>query len=166
MAKQKLSLGQAIDAVIAVLEPLEEKERETVLTATCAHLGVTSGSVGSKEAQRSHGDGKGSGGIGSPIVDIRTLKTQKQPKSAQQMACLVAYYLQESAPAEDRKQTVTTSDLEKYFKQAGFKLPAKLGQVLIDGKLQGYFDSAGRGEYKLNAVGYNLVAHGMAPGPE
>jgi hypothetical protein len=77
------------------------------------------------------------------------------------MACLVAYYLQELAPDEEQKQTVSTQDIEKYFKQAGFKLPKALEQILRDAKSSGYFESAGRGEYKLNAVGYNLVAHSL-----
>ena len=82
------------------------------------------------------------------------------------MACVVAFYLQELAPEADRKEIINTSDLEKYFKQAGFKLPTKLPQVLVDAKGAGYFDVASRGEYKLNAVGYNLVAHSLPGGGE
>ena len=77
------------------------------------------------------------------------------------MACLVGFYLQELAPEGERKETITTPDLEKYFKQAGFRLPADIGQILKDAKAAGYFDAPARGEYKLNAVGYNLVAHNM-----
>ncbi len=77
------------------------------------------------------------------------------------MACVVAYYLTELASADERKDSVSTQDLEKYFKQAGFKLPQKMEQVLPDAKRSGYFETAGRGEYKLNAVGYNLVAHNL-----
>jgi hypothetical protein len=40
-----------------------------------------------------------------------------------------------------------------------------MAQVLIDAKASGYFESASRGEYKLNAVGYNLVAHNL-PGED
>ena len=77
------------------------------------------------------------------------------------MACVVAYYLQELAPEAERKETTSTADLEKYFKQAGFQLPRAMEQVLRDAKSSGYFESASRGEYKLNAVGYNLVAHNL-----
>ncbi len=77
------------------------------------------------------------------------------------MACLVAYYLQELAPKNDRKQKISVQDLEKYFKQAPFKLPKRLDQLLVNAKASGYFESAERGEYKLNAVGYNLVVHGL-----
>ena len=94
-------------------------------------------------------------------MDIRSLKEQKQPKSAVQMACLVAYYLNEHASDGDKKATVKIEDMEKYFKQGGYKLPQRIGQLLVDAKAAGYFDSAGRGEYRLNAAGYNLVAHGM-----
>jgi len=92
-------------------------------------------------------------------TDIRSLRIAKNPKSAREMACVVAFYLQELAPEGERKDSITAADLEKYFKQAQFKLPEKISQVLPDAKGSGYFDSASRGAYKLNAVGYNLVAH-------
>jgi hypothetical protein len=75
------------------------------------------------------------------------------------MACLVAYYLQELAQPNERKDTITTADIDKYFKQASFKLPKVIPQVLPNAKSSGYFDSAGSGSYKLNAVGYNLAVH-------
>src|SRR5712691_11897180 len=56
-------------------------------------------------------------------VSIRDLKEEKQPQSLNQMAALVAYYLSELAPDGERREEVTAADLEKYFKQAGFKLP-------------------------------------------
>jgi len=77
------------------------------------------------------------------------------------MACLVAFYLQEQAPEGESKATVTTADLEKYFKQASFKLPDRMEAVLSDAKRAGYFETAARGAYKLTRVGYNLVAHSM-----
>lgn len=95
-------------------------------------------------------------------LDIRSLKEQKSPASASQMACVVAYYLQELAPENERKETVNAKDLQKYFKQAKFRLPRTIQQLLPDSRAAGYFDSAtGKGEYALNAVGYNLVAHNL-----
>jgi hypothetical protein len=75
------------------------------------------------------------------------------------MACVVAYYLAEIATGDEHKQVVTTQDIEKYFKQGRFALPTKLEQLLIDCRGAGYFESSGRGEYKLTRVGHNLVAH-------
>jgi hypothetical protein len=75
------------------------------------------------------------------------------------MAALVAYYLSEAAPPEERKSEVTTEDLEKYFKQAGHPLPGALQFTLKNAAAAGYFDPLGSGRYKLNPVGHNLVAH-------
>ena len=75
------------------------------------------------------------------------------------MACVVGYYLAELADKSERKEAITKTDLEKYFKQAGYPLPETIKQVLPDSKRSGYFDSASRGSYNLNAVGHNLVAH-------
>lgn len=178
MSEQKRTLGQAIDQAIDALEPLDPESRKTALSAVCAHLQIelaeNVGGGGSK-----HLDGPSNSppppavhdkapppAAPSEKTDIRSLKEQKQPRSARQMACIVAYYLQENAPENERKENISAGDLERYFKQAGFKLPNKISQVLPDAKSAGYFDSAGRGEYKLNAVGYNLVAHTLPTSSE
>lgn len=170
MAETKVSLGQAIDQIIVALEGLDQNARLTAISAACKHLKIeqlashddTSGDAQGKDDQ-SGGDTMRPRAIkqSGKQVDIRALKTEKSPDSAKQMACIVAYYLQELAPKDERKQTISTQEIEKYFKQANFKLPKKIEQVLVDAKRSGYFESAARGEYKLNAVGYNLVVHGL-----
>ena len=99
--------------------------------------------------------------FGLQIQDIRTLRERKNPQSVIEMAVLVAYYLSELAPENERKQAITSADIEKYFKQAGFRLPRALGQTLQKAKVAGYFDSVAGGQYKLNPVGYNLVVHNL-----
>lgn len=94
-------------------------------------------------------------------VSIRDLKEDKKPESSNQMAALVAYYLSEIADSSERKDAINTADLERYFKQANFKLPKSLPSTLPNATAAGYFDSSGGGLYRLNAVGYNLVAHGL-----
>src|SRR5207244_275869 len=78
-----------------------------------------------------------------------------------QMAALVAYYLSEVADQDEQKQSIDTADVERYFKQASFKLPKALPQTLPNAAAAGYFDAIGGGQYRLNAVGYNLVVHGL-----
>jgi hypothetical protein len=96
------------------------------------------------------------------MMDIRTLKETKQPKSANEMAALVAFYLSEVASPVERKQEIDKTDIERYFKLANFKLTAKAGQTLVNAKVAGYLDAGGGvGQYKLNPVGYNLVVHRM-----
>jgi len=92
-------------------------------------------------------------------ADVRALPEQKRPRSAIEMAALVAYYLSEMADDGERKETVATGDLRKYFKQANFPLPGAIQYTLGNASAAGYFESTGRGEYKLTAVGHNLIAH-------
>lgn len=184
MSVNKPTLGQAIDTILGVLEPLEAGARKTALAAVCMELNIASsdirGVVNHPPEEAKAGDVRGPTEAASPSstraeaksrppgkqIDIRTLKDQKKPSSARQMACIVGFYLQELAPEGERKETINTQDLEKYFKQAGFKLPGKISQVLSDARAAGYFDVQTRGEYKLNAVGYNLVAHSLPSGGE
>jgi hypothetical protein len=42
------------------------------------------------------------------------------------MAAVVAYYLSEAAPQDERKEAVTTADIAKYFKQANYRVPTRI----------------------------------------
>ena len=94
-------------------------------------------------------------------VHIQDLVHEKKPRNAIEMATLVAYYLSHVAPQPDRKNTITTKDIETYFKIGDFKLPTKPKFTLPNTKAAGYLDAVGDGAYKLNPVGYNLVVHSM-----
>ncbi|MBZ0148377.1 MAG: hypothetical protein K8F62_12680, partial [Pseudorhodoplanes sp.] len=88
------------------------------------------------------------------------------PKYAVEMAALVAYYLQNLAAKSERKEHISTRDIETYFKIAEFALPTKPQFTLPNAKAAGYFDAVGDGAYKLNAVGHNLVAHSLPRGKD
>ncbi len=164
----KRSLGQAIDEVISALEPLEEAARLTAIRAACAHLGLQDATISSPpnpaQPQPQAATTQSPAPAASLAVagqDIRSFKEQKQPSNAIEMACIVAYYLDSLAAPPERASDVTKAQLEKYFKQANFKLPKRMDQVLIDAKAAGYLDSVSRGRYKLNPVGHNLVVHNL-----
>ncbi len=156
---------QAIQHVVEALEPLDPDARTRVLVYIFQRLNLSLSNVTNSAPP-----------IAAPIIavsrwriptpastftDIRTLKAAKQPKSDNQMAALVAYYLRELAPIGDRKQAISHEDIEKYFKQAGYPLPKRIVMTLTNAKSAGYFDSAGSGLFNLNPVGHNLVVHGM-----
>ena len=156
---------EAIGLVFAALEPLEGEAIQRVLEYVLRRLSIATPSL-TKPASTIT-TVPSSSPVHSTVVtrghqpSIRDLKEEKQPESANQMAALVAYYLSEVADESERKYEVNTSDLRKYFKQAGFKLPKKLPQTLTNATAAGYFDASGSGRYTLNAVGYNLVVHGL-----
>jgi hypothetical protein len=94
-------------------------------------------------------------------IHLKELKEQKKPKSAIEMAAVVAYYLSHVAAQKERKEAISTKDIETWFKIAGYKLPTAPAFTLPNAKNAGYLDSIGHGEYKLNPVGYNLVVHSL-----
>jgi hypothetical protein len=155
----------AIKAVADALEPLNEAGRRHVITYVAEALGIGDFSPRVPEHVPPLPAQTSGGSVlpvaqGSPM-DIRTLKEQKEPRSANEMAALVAYYVSELLPPEEQRKVITSADIEKYFKQANFRLPSRVAQTLPDAARAGYFDTIDRGQYKLNPVGYNLVAHAM-----
>lgn len=163
----------AINQIIKALQDLDPAARKRVLDYTLERLGVSSRvltenlEVRSIKEPRPSADSESSprATLGKEISDIRALRAEKNPKSAIQMAVVVAYYLQELAPEKEKKDFVTAADISKYFKQANFPLPGgKSGGTftLSNAKNSGYLDPGSEtGTYKLNPVGFNLVAHNL-----
>ncbi len=158
---------KAMQEVIAALTPLDAEARSRVLDYVFKRLGFlavdtqkdsTQPVISIPEAQLP----KTEESRLKQIVDIRSLTLKKAPKTANEMAAIVAYYLSELAPTEERKTEITAADLDRYFKQAGFRLPKKARFTLVNAKYAGYLDTGSKsGGYKLNPVGYNLVTHGL-----
>lgn len=160
----------AIKSVLEALNPLSPKARVSVLEYVIKRLDLEmpditqrlgGGGAGRGDATAGQGD---AGLGGKTTVHIKELKEQKKPRSANEMAALVAYYLSNVVPVADRKKTINQQDIETYFKIALFPLPNQIRTTLTNAKAAGYFDAAGEGEYKLNAVGHNLVVHSMPRG--
>lgn len=158
------TLGQAIDEVIAALQPLDSTMRMTAIRAACEHLKITLVDKPDNVQLTGHEVRQPSQEPTSPapqFTDIRSLKEQKQPQTASEMSALIAYYLSEVIKVDERKDTVNVDDMEKYFKQASYPLPKSKPLILHNAKKAGYFDSVGEGRFKLNPVGYNLVVHNL-----
>ena len=165
-ANHEKTLGQVIDEILTTLKSLDENDRLIAVQAACKHLKISvpiaspatgTSNAGDNGSETSNEDFSES--PSSPVANIRTLKEEKQPKTATEMACIVGYYLDALALPALRKQEIGSNDIEKYFKQARYPLPKRKEQVLVDAKASGYFDSAGLGRYRLNPVGHNLVVH-------
>ena len=163
-AGKEKSLGQAIDELIQALEPLDESSRLTAIRAACEHLkiGFPSGEKPLTVVTPALPPIKEASVSQPPrVADIQTLRDERQPSSASEMAAVVAYYLAELAGPNERKAEVTVEDVLRYFKQARYPLPKARAMLLPNAKNAGYFDSLGDGKYRLNPVGYNLVVHNL-----
>jgi hypothetical protein len=163
----------ALNAVVTALKSLRDDARQRVINAALMLLGAAPLSTPPVQQTSEQGAGESAASqpaaeslTGSaerpPITDIRSLKDEKKPRTAVEMATLTAYYLSEVAPKEERKATIESEDIRNYFRLAQFRLPSQPPhQTLKYAKYAGYLDAAGRGSYKLNPVGYNLVVHGL-----
>ncbi len=157
----------AIRAVLGALVPLKREGRTRVLDYVLKRLGVTdsplppaSTSPSLTRSVDAYITSTTSESRGQPN-DIRSLTKEKAPRSANEMAALVAYYVTELAPEPYRKESITADDIKKYFKDAHFPLPSSSKMTLVNAKNSGYLESSGTGQYRLNPVGYNLVADNL-----
>jgi hypothetical protein len=169
MAEQIDQEIKAIKTVLKALEPLAPEVRTNVLQYVFRRLKIVltgdqrEGGLGATPRGPSGTQAPQKVGEEQPgaLIHIKDFKKAKNPRSAIEMAAVVAYYLQNIAPPKDRKDTITSKDLETYFKIAEFPLPGKPQFTLPNAKNAGYLDAVGNGEYELNAVGHNLVVHSM-----
>jgi hypothetical protein len=152
---------EVLSVIVQALKKLPSSEHRRVIDAALVLLGSTPSNAGRSSLLSQSGDAPGTFKISETATDIRQLTEQKHPQSANEMAALVAYYLAEIAGPTEKKEVVEFSDIQKYFKQAGFRLPQKPAMTLVNAKNSGYLDLMGGGRYKLNPVGYNLVVHAL-----
>jgi hypothetical protein len=165
----------AIKEVLCALDPLPADVRASVLDYVIRRLQISLATVQQATASLPLPDRGTRPMLGAveTVVEqltmpahIKDFKEKKKPRSANEMAALVAYYLANLAPQKDRKDKITTKDIETYFKIAEFPLPEKTQFTLPNAKSAGYLDAVGNGEYKLNAVGHNLIVHSMPRGAD
>jgi hypothetical protein len=159
---------KAIPVIIAALKPLNAESRIRVLEFVLKKLGV------SLSANAPHTDALPAAPTtplpANPppfgVRDIRSFAAEKQPRTVNEKVAVIAYYLAHLAPEGERRDYLISDDIKPYFIQADFALPtAAPGMTLTNAKNAGYLNALDRGQYKLNAVGHNLVAHKL-PGGE
>lgn len=93
------------------------------------------------------------------LVDARSFFAEKSPSTQAEAIAVAAFYLSELAPEDMRSPTINKEQATDIFRQARFKLPKRVEQVLVNTQTAGYVNRVGVGEYKLSTVGYNLVEH-------
>ncbi len=92
MSNGKKTIGAAIDEIVAALQGLDEPARATAVRAACEHLGVVppqAASIppsGGEPLPPADVSGDPPPPPAPPVTDIRTLKEQKRPTSAREMA--------------------------------------------------------------------------------
>ena len=166
---------KAISALIAALRPLNAESRVHVLEFVLKKLGI---SLSAQHGSTAHvppaahtpatpppPPATPHQPVPSGVHDIRSFAAEKKPKTVNEKVAIVGYYLAQLAPEVERRDYLISDDVKTYFIQAGFELPtAAAGMTLSNAKNAGYLNASERGQYKLNAVGHNLVAHKLPSG--
>ncbi len=152
---------KAIKTIIELMKPLDETGRSRVLEYVLKRLDMSALQTEPPIISENTSAPTAYAGRSSAIVDIRTLTAEKQPRSANEMVALIAYYLSELASQPEASPTVNVETIRKYFKMAAFPMPRVPKAALTNATAAGYLENVSRGEYRLNPVGYNLIVHGL-----
>lgn len=158
---------RVMETILSALRSLDDDARLRVVDYVLQRIGLRSPSESQTPTQRRRlpPDGGQQSLVVASYMDIKSLTQVKSPRSANEMAAIVAYYLLELAPDEERKETISKEDIERYFVQAGYRLPKATRFTLPNAAAANYLDPVSRGQYKLSPDGFNLVAHVMPGGP-
>jgi hypothetical protein len=154
---------EAVRSVADTLQPFANDDRERIIRWAREKLGMSSSAsvatAGRVEAGTDAPRDAAGAGAGTPsAVDIKKFVNEKAPKSDVHFAATVAYYYQFKASDNQRKEAITKEDLVEACRQVDRKRPKRSAQVLVNAYHDGLFDRGGKGSYKLNSVGENLVA--------
>jgi|HubBroStandDraft_6_1064221.scaffolds.fasta_scaffold1067320_1 hypothetical protein len=157
---------KAISTLIAALKPLDQDARVHVLEFVVKRLGISLTGEPNVPARRT-GTAESNPASGSPSappsIDMRRFALEKSPQTVNEKVAVIGYYL--AHLAAERRDYLVSDDIETYFMQADFHLPAAPGSVtLANAKNAGYLSVQDRGRFKLSPVGYNLVAHKLPRG--
>jgi hypothetical protein len=152
---------EAVRVLAETLQPFTSDDRERIIRWAREKLGMTAGvapALGPRPEVSGDTPRDATVAVSQGVVDIKTFVTEKAPKSDVHFAATVAYFYQFKAPESQRKDSIVKEDLVKACREVQRKQPKVPAQVLVNAYRDGLFDRGGKGSYKLNSVGENLVA--------
>lgn len=157
---------EAVRAVVEALKPFAADDQRRILRWAQEKLGLTSfaGSVPTVSAAATALSAEERPVPPGRSRDIRSFLDGKKPSNDVQFAAAVAYY--HAFEAAEHKLEISPSDLLEAARLSGrFRLKRPI-TTLHNAVQRGYLDKGGgRGSFRINTVGENLVAMAM-PGSE
>lgn len=153
---------EAVRSIVEILDKFDDSEvQERIVRWSLEKAGLhVSGfsAGGGREHDANVGNAHGGRTIGDGTSDIRSFIAKKAPGSDNQFAAAVAYYYAFEAPEQERKGSISPTDLTEACRMAGRTRLGDPAKTLSNARGMGYLDKIDRGTYKLNTVGENLVA--------
>jgi hypothetical protein len=132
---------QAITKVMDALSPLDAEAREHVLEFVLKRMNINMGKPATTIPPVTPGYTSPPPALTSVSsgIDIRTFAAEKTPKTLNEKVALMAFFLANVAPPEERRDFITSDDIKPYFTQANFELPTgPANMTLTNAKNAGY----------------------------
>jgi len=164
MSKQKDDL-EAVRIIADALKDFEKNDQERIIRWACERVGLnSSASLVTTTVPQRQPTSVDTGSGSTKFSSIKEFIDSEDPRKNTHFAAAVAYYYRFEASEENKKDTIGSGDLIEACRLSGrrrFKEPIV---VLNNTVLTGLLDRPGRGSFKINAVGENLVAMGLPAG--
>jgi hypothetical protein len=148
---------EAVRIIVAALQAFEEKDQERIIRWSREKLGLSAHVATNPPTPPAH--------TPSDIhhesrnTDIKTFVESKNPPNDVQFAATIAYYYRFEAPESERKETITSADLQEACRKSNRKRLNDPGTTLNNAHKLGLLDKGSeRGNFGINSVGENLVA--------
>jgi hypothetical protein len=156
---------EAVRTLVATLQTFDEKDQARIIRWACEKLGL-SVSFGTTFPQLppapstpTFTNPPSDTQHGTRNMDIKTFVQEKNPPNDVQFAATVAYYHRFEAPESERKDSITSNDLQEACRKANRKRLSDPGNTLRNAHKLGLLDKGSeQGNYSINSVGENLVA--------
>jgi len=159
----------AIRIVLDTLSPFDPQDQKRIIRWACEKLGLSlegitartmSGMVPSTMQPTDNAPlVQPSTTLRSSQVDIKSFLKAKNPTSDMHFAATVAYFYAFEAPEAERKEAISSDELQDACRLLGRERLHNPGQTLRNAVYNGLLDKSGeKGQFKINTVGENLVA--------
>jgi hypothetical protein len=160
--KDQLDDLEAVRKLVEILEPFDSVARERILRWSCEKLGMPGMMPGTAEKSVAtvESDVEQASKTNRTAPSIRAF-VHGRKISDRQFAIVAAYFYRFEASDEEKKVSISAEDVVEACRKAGRKRPARARQTLVNAVTAGYLDKAGRGNYKINSAGENLVVQLM-----
>ena len=145
--------------IVDQLKELGSDDQRRIIKWACEKLGIDSPSGPSSAAPHStHTPAAATVHPHAPATsaNIKSFVDEKNPLSDMHFATVVAYFHRFMAP--EKKEIIGAEDLQEATRLAGRSRLQNPGQTLLNALASGLLDKVGRGQYRVNTVGENLVA--------
>ena len=147
---------EAVRKVVEAIEGFDAEDQERIIRWAREKVGLVDTPPPSK-VQSQEVD------VSSPrsrqAIDIKTFVASKNPKADTHFAVTVAYYYKFEAPEIERKDYITSEDLQDACRRVDRQRLANPGKTIRNAHHTGFMDKGpDRGTYGINTVGENLVA--------